>query len=255
MTQISAADGHSLSCYRADPEGAPLGAVVVVQEMFGINPHIRKIADGFAAKGFVAIAPALFDRVKPGVELGYDAQGAAEGAELVRQLDLEGCLADLQAAAQAVKDAGKVAIVGYSWGGYLAFLSANEIPGLACAVSYYGDGVADPPVAKRRIPTLIHFAENDPNLPFEEVQQFRASRPEVSAFTYAAGPGFNCDERPSFDEAAACAAGERTLFWISQFVVGQAPIQLKNSGAYAAAKVEKKKKAPAGGDDMGPPLD
>jgi carboxymethylenebutenolidase len=255
MTQIAAADGHSFGCYRADPAAAPLGAVVVLQESFGVTPHIRKIADDFAAQGYVAVAPSLFDRVAPDLAFGYDEAGAAEGRKVAEQIAIEDCLADLQATVEAVKDAGKVAIVGYSWGGYLAFLAANQTPGLACAIGYYGDGIVDEPRAKRKVPTLLHFAENDPSTPPEEVQLFRAARPDVSAFTYAAGHGFNCDDGPAFDDAAASSACERTLFWISQYVVGQPPVQLKNAGAYVAQKTDKKKSKKGADDDLGPPLD
>jgi carboxymethylenebutenolidase len=255
MTQLSASDGHTLSCYRADPADTPLGAVVVLHEMFGVTPHIRKLADDFAAQGYVAIAPALFDRVKPGVELAYDEQGEAEAAELLRKVGIESCLTDLQASVEAVKDAGKVAVVGYSWGAYLAFLAANAVPGLACAVGYYGDGIIEGPAPKRRVPTLLHFAEDDLASPIEEVRQFRARRPDVSAFTYPAGAGFACGERKAFDDAATQKANERTASWLSQYVVGQAPILLKNSGAYAAQKAEKKKPKKPADDDMGPPLD
>jgi carboxymethylenebutenolidase len=255
MTQIAAADGHSFGCYRAEPATAPLGAVVVVQESFGLTPHIRRLADEFAAQGYVAAAPSLFDRITPNLAFGYDEQGVAEGRKIAEQIAVDDCLADLQATVEAVKDAGKVAIVGYSWGAYLAFVAANQTPGLACAIGYYGEGIVGKPRAKRKIPTLLHFAENDPAIPLEGVQLFRAARPDVSAYTYAAGRGFNCDERPEFDDEAAKSACERTLFWISQFVVGQSPVQLKNAGAYVAQKTEKKKSKKPADDDMGPPLD
>jgi carboxymethylenebutenolidase len=255
MTELTTADGHTLSCYRAAPAGPPLGAVVVAHEMFGITSQIRKLADDFAAQGYLAIAPALFDRVKPGVELGYDDAGTAEGAELVKQVDVETCLADLQAAVAAAKDAGRVALVGYSWGAYLAYLAANAVSGLACVVGYYGDGIVEGVGAKRKVPTLLHFAENDPAIPVDEVEQFRARRPDVSAFTYFAGPGFASDAHGGYDAEATRKANERTSFWLSQYVVGQQPILLKNAGAYAAQKNEKKKTKAAAADDMGPPLD
>jgi carboxymethylenebutenolidase len=256
MVELTASDGHKFSAYRADPSGAPKGAVVVLQEIFGVNAHIKKIAEAFAEKGYVAIAPALFDRAKAGVTLGYDDAAAAEGLELANQVGVDGAMADIQAAVEAVKDSGKVAVVGYSWGGYLAYASANRVNGLACAVGYYGDGVENDYLTKRKIPTLLHFGESDTIIPFEEVVQFRANRPDVSAFSYpGVGHGFNCDDRDGYNAEASQAALERTLFWISQFVEGQAPILLKNAGAYAQAKTEKKKKKKEGGDDMGPPMD
>jgi carboxymethylenebutenolidase len=256
MIELTADDAHKFSAYRADPTDPPKGAVVVVQEVFGVNPHIRKITDSFAAKGYVAIAPALFDRVQTGVELGYDEDGLASGLALKQQIETERSLGDIQAAVDAVKSAGKVAIVGYCWGGYLAYLSSNRIRGIACAIGYYGGGIVDEYREKRKIPTLLHFAENDPLIPFADVIQFRAHRPDVSAFSYpAATHGFNCDERDSYSQAAAERALDRTLFWISQYVEGQAPIALKNAGFYAAAKTDKKKKKQAAGDDLGPPPD
>ncbi|MGA2894554.1 MAG: dienelactone hydrolase family protein [Xanthobacteraceae bacterium] len=254
MIELTANDAHKFSAYRADPTDAPKGAVVVLQEIFGVNPHIRKITDSFAAKGYVAIAPSLFDRVQTEVELGYDKDGLAAGLAFVQQIETGRSLADIQAAVDAVKSAGKVAIVGYCWGGYLAYLATNRVNGAACAIGYYGGGIVDEYREKRKIPTLLHFAENDPLIPFADVVQFRAHRPDVSAFSYpAATHGFNCDEGDSYCEAAAAMALDRTLFWMSQYVEGQAPIALKNAGSYAAAKTEKKKKKPAAGDDLGPP--
>jgi carboxymethylenebutenolidase len=226
---------------------------VVLQEVFGVDPHICKIADGFAAKGYVAIAPALIERATKGAEPGNDETQIAGGAEIVKQVDTEGPLADIQATVDAVKDAGKVAVVGYSSGGYLAYLSGNRVSGLACAIGYYGTGIVDAYQEKRKIPTLIHFGDNDPLAPSEEVIQFRARRPDVSVYTYPAGHGFNCDEGDSYDKEAASKALDRTLFWISQYVEGQPPIALKNAGAYAQAKTDKKKKKPS--DDQGPPMD
>jgi carboxymethylenebutenolidase len=255
MIELTAGDGHTFSAYRADPSQAPKGAVVVLQEVFGVNPHIKQIADAFAARGYVAIAPSLFDSIKPGVELGYDDASLAEGVSLMKQVDKERALGEIQAAVDAVKSAGKVAVVGYCWGGDLAYAAGNNVSGLACAVGYYGGGIADDHGAKRKIPTLLHFGENDALIPFEAMTQFRAYRPDVSVFSYpGAGHWFNCDQRDSYQEDAARTALDRTLSWISQYVEGQPPVALKNAGAYAQAKVEKKKKK-AAADDLGPPMD
>jgi carboxymethylenebutenolidase len=255
MIELTAGDGHKFSAYRADPEGTPKGAVVVVQDFFGIDPQIRKIADQFAAKGYIAIAPALFDSVKPDVALGYDEGGLAEGLELTQQVGTDRAIGDIQQAVDTVKGAGKVTIVGYGWGGYLAYLSANRVSGVACTVGYYGDGIVGDYREKRKVPTLLHFGEDDSRIPFDEVGQFRAHRPDVSAFSYpGAAHAFNCDDRDSYNSEAATAALERTVAWISQYVEGQPPVQLKNAGAYAQAKVEKKKKKKEGADDLGPPM-
>lgn len=255
MAKLISGDGHQFSAYRADPIEAPKGAVVVVQDTFGIDAHIRKAADEFAAHGYVAIAPALFDRVKANVELTHDESGLAEGQDLARQIGTEQALADIQAAVDAVKETGKVAIVGYSWGGYLAYLSGNRVNGLACAIGYYGPGIEQEYREKRKIPTLVHFGEKDPMIPFEAVTQFRAHRPDVSTFSYPASHGFDCGEDSRYDPEANRAALSQTLFWISQYVVGQPPVTLKNAGAYAQQKSEKKKtKKKEAADDLGPPV-
>ncbi|MFG1375089.1 alpha/beta fold hydrolase [Xanthobacter oligotrophicus] len=241
------------SAYRADPEGTPKGAVVVLQDVFGVNADIRKIADGFAAAGYVAVAPSLFDKVKSNIEL--DASADAEGRSLTAELGTEWPIEAIQATVDTVKDAGKVALVGYSWGGYLAYLAANKVKGLACAIGYHADGLLEGVMEKRRIPTLIHFAEQDPLVSEEDRIQFRARRPDVSAFSYPeAARGFGYAAGPAYNAEAAEKAQERTLFWISQYVVGQGPVLLKNAGAYAQAKTEKKSKKKAD-DDMGPPVD
>jgi carboxymethylenebutenolidase len=255
MIDITSSDGHSFSAYRADPGDAAKGAVIVLQEFFGLNSYIQKEADRFAAKGYVAIAPSLFDREKKGVSLAYDQTGLSEGIELTKSIGIAHALDDIQATIDSVANVGKVAIVGYSWGGYLAYLSANRVRGLSCAVGYYGPGIPQDSSEKRKVPTLLHFGEADFYIPFEDVVQFRANRPEVSAFSYPnAGHGFHCDEREAYNAQAAEVSLERTLFWISQFVEGQPPIALKNSGSYAQQKTDKKKKK-SDGDDMGPPME
>ncbi|MDI4664473.1 dienelactone hydrolase family protein [Xanthobacter autotrophicus] len=252
MIEVTAND-VKFSAYRADPEGTPKGAVVVLQDVFGVNADIRKIADGFAAAGYVAVAPALFDKVKSNIEL--DASADEEGRSLTTELGTEWPIEAIQATVDTVKDAGKVALVGYSWGGFLAYLAANKVSGLACAIGYHADGLLEVVMEKRRIPTLIHFAEKDPLISEEEIIQFRARRPDVSAFSYPeATRGFGYAAGPAYNAEAASKAQERTLFWISQYVVGQGPVQMKNGGAYAQAKTEKKGKKKAD-DDMGPPLD
>ena len=192
---------------------------------------------------------------RPDVVLGYDDAAAAEGLQLKEQVGEEGLIADIQATVDAVRSAGKVAVVGYGLGGYLAYNCANAVDGLACAASYYSDGVVDEPGGKRKIPTLLHFGDTDPCISGDGVIQFRARRPDVSAFTYSAGHGFDCEARDGYNAEEAEKALERTLFWISQYVEGQPPIALKNSGSYAQAKIDRKKAKKKDGDDLGPPLD
>jgi carboxymethylenebutenolidase len=255
MIELTASDGHKFSAYRVDPDGTPKGAVIVLQDVFGLDPDIRKAADEFAAKGYVALAPSLFDSVRTGVALDHDDGGLAEGKKLAQQVGTERAISDIQQAVDAAKSAGKVTVVGYGWGGYLAYLSANRVNGVACTVGYYGDGIVDDYREKRRVPTLLHFGEDDSQIPFEEVGQFRSHRPDVSAFSYpGAAHAFNCNGRDSYHDEAAKTALERTLVWISQYVEGQPPVALKNAGAYAQAKVEKKKKKKEA-DDLGPPME
>ena len=256
MFELTVGDGHKLSAYRADPDGTPKGAVVVVQDSFGINSDIRKITDEFAAKGYLAVAPSLFDAVKTDVALGHDEAGLTEGLELMQQVGTERAISDIQKAVDAVKSVGKVTIVGYGWGGYLAYVAANRVSGVACTIGYYGGGIIEDYREKRKVPTLLHFGEDDPLTPSEQVIQFRSRRPDVSAFSYpGATHGFNCDARNGYHDEAAKTALDRTLSWIFQYVEGQPPVTLKNAGAYAQAKVEKKKKKKDAADDLGPPMD
>ncbi len=252
MIEITASNGHVFSAYRADPAEAPKGAVVVLQEVFGVNGHIRKVTDAFAAKGYVAVAPCLFDRVQKGVELGYDESSVTEGLDLIKQVGFENAVADIQATVEAVGKISKVAIVGYDWGGYLAYQSANRVNGLACAIAYYGFGITHLGHGKCKIPTQLHFGSRDPYIPINQIVQFRAARPDLMIWDYPAGHGFNCDERDTYDAAAAEKALERTLTLISHRLEGPPTVTLKNAGAYASAKTEKKKK-PAS-DDLGPPM-
>lgn len=255
MIELTASDGASFSAYRAEPAETPKGAVVVLQDVFGVTPEIRKAADAFAAAGYVAIAPSLFDRIKPGVSLGHDDGGKAEAAAITAEVNKELAISDIQATVDAVKAAGKVAVVGYCWGGDLAYAAANKVTGIACVIGYDGSATVADFREKRKVPTLLHFGESDPELPLEQISQFRAHRPDVSAFTYpGAAQGFGYDERGNYRKDAAGPAQERTLFWISQYVEGQKPIALKNAGAYAQAKTEKKKKK-KDDDDLGPPMD
>lgn len=251
MMELTAADGHHFSAYRAEPPERPKGAVVVLQEIFGIDAHIRQMADAFAGQGYLAIAPALFERAHKDVALGYGEADIETGLGYVRQIGLADPLADIQAAVDAVSTAGKVALVGYCWGGYLAYLAANRVTGLACAIGYYGPGIAGEASEKRKVPTLLHFGASDPLIPADAVEQFRARRPDVSAFSYSAGHGFACAGRDGYSGDAADRALERTLAWVSQYVAGQPPIALKNAGIYAQQKVDKKKKKPA--EELGPP--
>ncbi len=218
MIELTASDGHKFGAYRADPAGKPKGAIVVIQEIFGVNHHMKHVTDDFAAKGYVAICPALFDRTKRNVELGYDAESIAAGRELRGAVGDEGPLKDVQASIDAVKGSGKIAAIGYCWGGTLAFLSATRLSGIAAAVGYYGGGIAAAANEKPKVPTMLHFGDKDQSIPMTDVEKVKAARKDTSIYVYAAGHGFSCDERGSFDATASATALDRTLGFLREHV-------------------------------------
>jgi carboxymethylenebutenolidase len=214
---LTAADGFQSSAYVAEPSGAPKGAIVVLQEVFGVNSHIRSVADGYAAAGFLAIAPSTFDRAEPGVQLGYTADDVTQGVRLkaaIEALPEPGVLQDIQAAVDYAAKAGKVGIVGYCWGGLLVWRSAEKVRGLSAAVAYYGGGmtVGDEPARKPAVPTMAHFGEQDTHIPVDSVKALEQAHPEVEIHLYAANHGFNCDQRGAYNAGAAATALERSLY-------------------------------------------
>jgi carboxymethylenebutenolidase len=215
--ELTAADGHKLSVYRADPAGKPRGAVVVIQEIFGVNSHIRSVADGYATDGYLVIAPAMYDRVKRGYETGYSQDEIEAGRKIMQGLDWTNTMNDVDAAVGAAKSAGKVGIVGYCWGGTVAWLAAARTAGLACAVPYYGGGMPNFINEKPKVPVLCHFGELDKSPSPEQAKELLARHPEVKAHFYnGAGHGFNCDQRPSYNAEASRMARERTLAFFRQ---------------------------------------
>ena len=208
---LAAKDGHKLAAYRADPSGKPRGALVVVQEIFGVNHHMRHVTDDFAKQGYVALSPALFDRVERGIELGYDPKSIEAGRDIRAKVPLDGTLADLQAAIDAVKSAGPVGIVGYCWGGGLAFLAATRLSGVAAAVGYYGGLIAAHAQEKPKAPVMLHFGDSDQSIPMSDVETVKQARPDVTTYVYKAGHGFSCDERGSYNAEVSKLALERTL--------------------------------------------
>jgi carboxymethylenebutenolidase len=217
-TKGTAADGHSFSIYRADPAGAPRGAVVIVQEIFGVNSHIRAVCDDYAAQGYVAVAPALFDRVQPGVELGYSGDDVTKGRAIREKVSLEQALADVEGAAKELAGAGKIGVVGYCWGGTVAWAAATRSRTFAAAVSYYGGGVPDLANEQPNCPAQLHFGEQDHAIPLEGVARLKAAHPELPVYLYPAGHGFNCDQRASYHAASARVARERTLAFLRAHV-------------------------------------
>jgi carboxymethylenebutenolidase len=187
----------------------------VLQEIFGVNAHIRAVADGFAAAGYVAIAPSLFDRVKRGVELGYEAADVELGRGYVAQLKEEQLLRDTQACINVVRHAGPVAAIGYCWGGSLAYLSACELP-VRCAISYYGTRTVQLLDRHPRVPVQYHFGAKDKTIPPENIAKIRAADPDGEFHVYDADHGFNCDHRAAYDAAAARLARERTLAFLAR---------------------------------------
>ena len=218
---LQAADGFTFPAYVAQPAGPAKGAVVVLQEIFGINSHIRSVADGYAAQGYLAVAPSTFHRVKPGVELGYGEDDMKAGFALktaAEALPAPGVLQDIQAAIQHASRAGKVGIVGYCWGGLLSWRSACLLEGLSAAVTYYGGGMTTPDEAARqpKVPVLSHFGDQDHWIPLDSVEAFRKSQPRVEVHVYHANHGFNCDQRGSHDATAAEQARARSLAFFAQ---------------------------------------
>jgi carboxymethylenebutenolidase len=220
FTRLMARDGHEFDAWLcAPPPGAPRGALVILQEIFGVNSHIRAVADGFAAEGYVTIAPSLFDRAKRGVSLGYTAEDVQLGRGYMLQLDNRQVMLDIAACIAVVRHAGPVAAVGYCWGGTLAYLAACELR-LAAAVAYYGTRIAENLQRHPQVPVLYHFGELDKSIPPESIERIRAADPGGEFHVYPADHGFNCDQRAAFDAPAAKLARERTLQFLAARFTG-----------------------------------
>ncbi len=212
MIELKASDGHKLAAYRAEPSGKPRGAVVVIQEIFGVNSHIKSVADGYAADGYVAVAPAMFDRAQRGYDTGYSQPEIQAGIAIMQKLDWAKTMLDVDAAVGEAKKSGKVGIVGYCWGGTVAWLAASRTAGIACAVPYYGGGMPNFIGEKPKVPVMCHFGEKDQSPTLEQSKAIAKAHPEIQANFYPdAGHGFNCDQRPSFNAAASKLARTRTL--------------------------------------------
>jgi carboxymethylenebutenolidase len=209
---LRASDGHTLSAYEALPAGRARGGLVLLQEIFGVTGHIRRVCDGYAAQGYHVVAPALFDRIRPGVVLGYFKEDAATGRDLRSRIGWEQVLADVAAAQQQVAASGKVAVIGYCWGGTIAWRCAVHADGVAAAICYYPTQI-EPHVAERpRCPVLMHFGEHDPIATLAHAGQLRAAQgASVEIQVYPASHGFNCNEIANFHSASAALALRRTL--------------------------------------------
>jgi carboxymethylenebutenolidase len=222
FTTIMARDGHEFQSWLAAPPARPRGALVVLQEIFGVNSHVRAVADGFAAEGYTVIAPSLFDRIRRGIELDYTPAAMQEGRGYVQQLAPEDTLRDIAAALAVVKHSGRAGTIGYCWGGTLAYLAAGRLP-MACAVVYYGK-LTNHLDQRPKCPVMYHYGTEDKSIPPEDVERIRAAYPEAPVYTYAgAGHGFSCDQRDSYNPQSAALARQRTLEFVARYVAGVEP--------------------------------
>ncbi|WP_027014540.1 dienelactone hydrolase family protein [Comamonas composti] len=219
FVSLPMADGAVVPAWVARPEGEPRGAIVVLQEIFGVNAHIRAVADGLAEQGYLSVAPALFERVEPGVDLGYEQADRVRGMALknaAEALPGLGVQQEIRAAldhASALAPGVGLGLMGFCWGGLLAWRAACTMPGVAAAVCYYGGGMTRPEEAQRspQCPVMAHFGRHDDHIPLAGVEAFARAQQQVQLHLYDAGHGFHCDARGSYDAASARLAQERSL--------------------------------------------
>ncbi len=216
MIELTTADGATIGAYEATPEGPAKGGLVVLQEIFGVNAHMRHVADAFAQKGYRVIVPALFDRIERGVELTYVEPDTSRGRELRAAVSDDAAVRDVEAAVKALAAHGKVGIVGYCWGGYVAWLAGTRLEGVAAVVAYYGGGIGNVAGEQPKAPVLLHYGEKDHAIPMTEVETVRGAHPEIPLHTYDAGHGFSCEARPSYEPKSAALAEERTLAFLAE---------------------------------------
>ncbi|MDP6706941.1 MAG: dienelactone hydrolase family protein [Alphaproteobacteria bacterium] len=214
---LTAEDGHELGAYRADAQGSAKGGIVVIQEIFGVNAHIREVADGFAADGYLAIAPALYDRsTTRGVDLGYDTEGMEKGRQYREEFSWDDSVLDVKAAAAVMQAEGlKVGTVGYCWGGTISYLAGCRLD-VQAAVVYYGGQIMPYIGEAGRCPMLMHFGAQDKGIPLDDVRQIDAAHDEATVHIYDADHGFNCDHRGQYDAEAAALARQRTMAFYAE---------------------------------------
>jgi carboxymethylenebutenolidase len=215
---LVASDNFKLGAYRAEPNGTAKGGIVVVQEIFGVNHHIRAVCDRFAAAGYAAVAPALFDRQQPNFECGYSPDEIANARKFVANPDWGAMLRDVQAAIDDMKKSGPAAIIGFCLGGTVSFHAATKLNGLSAAIGYYGGHIVRSADEKPKVPTQLHFGEKDASIPMTDVEIIRQKRGgDCEIYAYAdAQHGFNCDERGSYNEAAAKLAWQRSTAFLQK---------------------------------------
>jgi carboxymethylenebutenolidase len=217
---LTASDKFELGAYRTTPAGTPKGAVVVIQEIFGVNHHIRTVCDRFAEQGYVAVAPAIFDRIERNFQSGYSEAEVAIARKFVAAPDWPAMLLDTQAAIDSVQDVGPVGIIGFCLGGSVAYAAATKLKGLSAAIGYYGGAIVKFADDKPTVPTQLHFGSQDHGIPLSDVEIIRAKRPDVEVFVYdGAQHGFGCDERASYDKASADLARQHSLAFFAKYLV------------------------------------
>jgi carboxymethylenebutenolidase len=254
---LKAADGYELGAYRAVPAGTPRGRVVVIQEIFGVNNHIRSVCDRLADAGYVALAPQVFDRVERDFECGYSDAEVAHARTFIAKLDWAKVMVDTEAAIEALKREGTVAVMGFCLGGSVSYLAATKVGGLAGAVCYYGGQIIQHIDKKPRCPVQMHFGANDTHIPMSDIEAMRQKQPQADIYVYQhAGHGFHCDERGSYDQPSSRIAWERTLGFLSRGFestasemdepLKRAPVsQIAKQSAAGGAKKSKAKAKPA----------
>jgi carboxymethylenebutenolidase len=219
---LTAADQHQLGAYRADPKGAPKGGIVVIQEIFGVNSHIRNVCDRFADEGYVAVAPALFDRTQRDFQSGYSPPEIEKARAFIAKPDWDAMLRDTDAAIKEIKAVGPIAIVGFCMGGTIAFLAATRLSGLSAAVCYYGGRIVAFADEKPKCPVQMHFGEKDQSIPLTDVETIKQKRPDCEIYVYKdAGHGFHCDERASYHQGSAAIAWDRTREFLKKHLGGK----------------------------------
>jgi carboxymethylenebutenolidase len=215
--KLRAEDGHELSAYAAEPDGELIAGLVVIQEIFGVNGHIRSVVESYAKDGFFTIAPAIFDRVERDVDLGYESEGMQAGRAIAMRLKPENVLKDTRAAIDYARSATgkKVGIIGYCLGGSVAWQAACRLD-VDAAVGYYGSQIAQQASEMPKCPVMLHFGNKDAHITPEMVDKIVAAHPEIPIYRYEAGHGFNCDTRASYDAPSAKLARERSLEFLKK---------------------------------------
>ena len=217
--QLTASDGHKFDAYRADAE-SPIGGLVIIQEIFGVNAHIRELCDKFASLGYTALAPALFDRAERGIDLGYDEPAFTKARKIRLKIATEDTLKDLDASIKALVKSlpnNKIGVAGYCWGGTLAWLAATRLGGVAAAVCYYGGQIVEHKEEVSNCPVMMNFGETDTGIPLTAVEEIREAQPNIPVHVYpGAGHGFSCDHRASYDAEQSAIAEQRTLAFFGE---------------------------------------